>query len=170
MQSRQLVQGPQRTFVVVFDKGEELKEGLTSFARASRMFAARISGVGAFHSCTLGYFNRENMGYDNIELPEQVEVLSLDGDIAAKDGEPEVHAHVVVGKRDGSAWGGHLLRADVWPTLEVMLVEAPAHLRRVMDDETGLALIALDRTTSGPSREGEGDGTSAAEAHSRSVR
>jgi predicted DNA-binding protein with PD1-like motif len=76
-----------------------------------------------------------------IPIEEQVEVLSLVGDIALKDGAPQVHAHVVVGKSDGSAHGGHIIQADVWPTLEVVLIESPKHLRRKTDLETGLALI-----------------------------
>ena len=70
-----------------------------------------------------------------------MEVLSLIGDIALKDGMPQIHAHVVVGKADGSAHGGHILEARVWPTLEVILTESPDHLCRKVDPETGLALI-----------------------------
>lgn len=55
-----------------------------------------------------------------------------------------MHAHVVVGKSDGSAHGGHLLEAYVRPTLEVVLVESPAHLRRRPDRDSGLALIDLN--------------------------
>jgi predicted DNA-binding protein with PD1-like motif len=76
-----------------------------------------------------------------IDVREQVEVLSLLGDVAVEAGEPRVHAHVVLGRSDGSAVGGHLLEAHVWPTLEVVLDEAPAHLRKRSDTETGLALI-----------------------------
>jgi predicted DNA-binding protein with PD1-like motif len=65
--------------------------------------------------------------------------VTLEGDV------PKVHAHVVVGKRDGTAHGGHLLGARVRPTLEVMLTEAPAHLRRSFDPKSGLALIDVDR-------------------------
>ena len=69
-----------------------------------------------------------------------MEVLSLAGDIAlGEDGEPKVHAHVVVGK----AHGGHLLEAHVWPALEVVLVQPPHELRKRVDPETGLALISL---------------------------
>jgi len=75
---------------------------------------------------------------------EQVEVLSLVGDIALKDNMPQVHAHAVVGKSDGTAHGGHVIEAHVWPTLEVILTESPKHLRRKTDSETGLALIDLD--------------------------
>jgi predicted DNA-binding protein with PD1-like motif len=66
------------------------------------------------------------------------------GDIArGEHGEPKVHAHVVVGTSEGEARGGHLLEGQVRPTLEVMLVESPAELRRRTDRETGLALIDL---------------------------
>ncbi|HYM64002.1 MAG TPA: DUF296 domain-containing protein, partial [Gaiellaceae bacterium] len=78
-----------------------------------------------------------------IPLEEQVEVLSLIGDIAEHEGQPKVHAHVVVGRRDGRTRGGHLLEAHVWPTLELMLEESPEHLRRRIDEETGLPLIVL---------------------------
>src|SRR5919106_1187106 len=73
-------------------------------------------------------------------LREQVEVLSLLGNVAVHEGKPAVHAHVVVGKRDGTAHGGHLLEAHVRPTLEVIVVESPKHLYRERDDETGLPL------------------------------
>ena len=90
---------------------------------------------------TLGYFDRKARDYKKIPLREQVEVLSLIGDVALDRGEPKVHAHVVVGRADGEARGGHLLEACVWPTLEVVLTESPRHLRKRHDPETGLALI-----------------------------
>ena len=74
---------------------------------------------------------------------EQVEVLSLIGDVALDGEEPTLHAHVVVGRADGTAHGGHLLAARVWPTLEVMLAESPRHLHRRRDPDTALALIRL---------------------------
>src|ERR671922_45714 len=86
----------------------------------------------------------ERTEYKRIALREQVEVLTLAGDVAVKDTDPQVHAHVVVGKADGTAWGGHLLEAHVWPTLEVVLVESPAELRRALDEETQLPLIRID--------------------------
>jgi len=60
-----------------------------------------------------------------------------------KDGEPMLHAHVVVGKIDGTAHGGHFLQGRVWPTLEMIVSEMPIHLRRKHDEETGLPLIDL---------------------------
>ncbi len=131
-----------RTFVLVFDKGDEAKAGLTSLSQEHRISAAQITAVGAFSHAVLGYFDRDQKKYLPIPVEEQVEVLSLIGDVALKpDGSPEVHAHVVAGRRNGSTVGGHLLEGHVWPTLEVVLTEAPTHLRKRHDPETGLALI-----------------------------
>ena len=68
-------------------------------------------------------------------------MLSLVGDVAIEGLAPKVHAHVVVGKRDGTAHGGHLLEARVRPTLEVILIQSPGYLRRRFDDRSKLALI-----------------------------
>jgi uncharacterized protein len=94
----------------------------------------------------LGYFDWERKEYKRIPVTEQVEVVSLVGDVALDPkGEPSLHAHVVLGRSDGSTLGGHLLEAQVRPTLEVVINESPAHLRKRKDPESGLALIDLDR-------------------------
>jgi predicted DNA-binding protein with PD1-like motif len=72
-----------------------------------------------------------------------VEVLSFAGNIAETDGNPELHAHVVIGKRDGTAHGGHFLNGRVWPTSEMIVAETPAHFHRRQDEDTGLPLIDL---------------------------
>ena len=130
-------------YLVVFDKGDEVVESLLEFARQAQVTAASFTAIGAFSGVTLGFFERERKDYKRIPLDEQVEVLTLAGDIAVKNGEPQVHAHVVVGKPDGSAWGGHLLAGYVWPTLELVLVESPTEFHRTLDEETGLPLITL---------------------------
>ena len=133
----------QKTFALVLDRGDEVVAELTAFAKAENMAAAHFTAIGAFSAVTLGYFDRASKQYLKIPVREQVEVLSLIGDIAiAKEG-PQVHAHVVIGGRDGAARGGHLLDGRVWPTLEVILVESPRHLHRRHDADTGLALIAV---------------------------
>ena len=135
--------GDERRYVLVFDKGDEVVESLLEFARQAHLSAASFTAIGAFSGVTLGFFERERKDYKRIPLDEQVEVLTLAGDIAVKEGDPQLHAHVVVGKSDGSAWGGHLLAGHVWPTLELVLVESSTELRRTLDEETGLPLITL---------------------------
>jgi predicted DNA-binding protein with PD1-like motif len=76
---------------------------------------------------------------------EQTEVLALVGDVTLDEaGGRKVHAHVVLGKRDGAACGGHLLAAKVRPTLEVIFTESPGYLQRQHDPTSGLALIRID--------------------------
>lgn len=143
MRSNLLHNGGEKTWVVIFDKGDEVVSGLTRFAEEQRLGGSRFTAIGAFSDVSLGYFDRERKDYEKIPVNEQVEVLVLAGDIALRDGRPQVHAHVVIGKADGTAHGGHLLEAHVWPTLELILVESPRHLQREFDAETGLALIRL---------------------------
>src|SRR5206468_10133369 len=97
-----------------------------------------------FNDVVLGFFQLARKEYKKIPIHEQVEVLSLAGDVSLKDEMPSIHAHVVVGKSDGTAHGGHLIEAHVFPTLELILVESPKYLTRRFDKETGFALINLD--------------------------
>ena len=143
MKSKLLSDEGERTFAIVFATGDEVAGGLLKFAEENHLSASHFTAIGAFERVTLGYFDWQQKDYRRIPLLEQVEVLSLIGDIALADGKPKVHAHVVVGKADGTAHGGHLLEAHVRPTLEVVLVESPGHLRRSLDRDSGLALIDL---------------------------
>ncbi|MGH7098039.1 MAG: PPC domain-containing DNA-binding protein [Stellaceae bacterium] len=144
MRSRLLNEGEERSFVLVFDTGDEVLSGLGGFARKHRIAAAEFTGIGAFSGVALGYFDWQRKEYRRIPIAEQVEVVSLLGNIACgEDGEPMLHPHIVVAKADGSAHGGHLLEGRVRPTLELVVTEAPAHLQRRHDPQSGLALIRL---------------------------
>lgn len=141
MQAKAINTGSERTIALVFQHGDQVVATLERYAAEQKLDAARFTAIGAFERATLGYFDWQRKDYDRIEVDEQVEVLSLVGDVALDQGRPKLHAHAVLGRRDGSTVGGHLLEATVRPTLEVMLVESPGQLRRVHDPESGLALI-----------------------------
>jgi len=134
----------QKTYALIFETGDEVMSNLLQFASENRLGGSHFTAIGAFQDVTLGYFDWEKKDYLRIPVREQVEVLSLVGDVALDEGgKPKVHAHLVVGRSDGSTRGGHLLEGHVRPTLEVTLVESPAHLHRRHDPESGLALIRL---------------------------
>jgi predicted DNA-binding protein with PD1-like motif len=134
----------EKTFVLVFDTGDEVISDLTRFAKEHQLKAAQFAGIGACLRVTLGFFEIERKDYRKIEINEQVEVMSLLGNISvSENSEPKVHGHMVVGKLDGTAYGGHLLEAHVRPTLELFLVEHPGQLQRKMNEQFGLALIEL---------------------------
>jgi predicted DNA-binding protein with PD1-like motif len=131
-----------RTIVAILETGEGVKESLGRLAEEERISAASLSAIGAFSEATIRYFAWERKEYEPIAVKEQVEVASLNGDIAlGEDGKPVLHIHVVLGRRDGSALAGDLGDARVRPTLEVIITEAPGHLHRKEDPETGLPLI-----------------------------
>ena len=141
MKAKLVHEAEQKTFVLIFDKEDEFVQTLTQFAKDNKLDASHFTAIGAFRRALLGFFDREKKDYAKIPINEQVEVLSLIGDIALDGEDPKIHAHVVVGKADGTAHGGHIIEARVWPTLEVVLTESPKYLRRNVDRETGLALI-----------------------------
>lgn len=134
----------ERTFVLVLDAGEEAFVTITRFAAQEGLSAASLTALGAFSKATIGWFDLAAKNYRKIPVDQQCEVLSALGDIAiGDDGKPSLHLHVVLGMSDGSTRGGHLIQGFVRPTLEVTLVETPAHLRRRQRPELGIALIDL---------------------------
>ncbi len=146
MQHRLIEPDPQ-VFVLIFEPGDDPIAVLAEFAKEHAITGASLSGIGAFSQAMLGYFDVTRESYIDIPITEQVEVLSFSGDIAMNGDQPMVHIHTTVGFRDGSMKGGHLQFARVRPTLEVVLTETRATLRRSFDPASGLALIDLDRTT-----------------------
>jgi uncharacterized protein len=134
------------TYVAVCDPGDEAVSALTEFARTERLEAAQITAVGAFERAVVGWFDRVDKGYRRIPVHEQCELLSLVGDVAEGHDGPILHVHAVLGLSDGTTRGGHLLEGHVFPTLEAIVTETPAELRKVMRPDIGIALIDLDRS------------------------
>ena len=109
---------------------------LRAFAEEHGVRGASFVALGAFRSATVAYWNPATKEYEHIAVDEQVEVLSLVGNIGSK-----IHAHVTLARRDGSAIGGHLIAATVFPTLEMTVTVYDEAIERGTDEETGLSLI-----------------------------
>lgn len=143
MRSKLVAENP-RTFVVILDTVDEILSSLESVAQTQHLAASSFKAIGALSEVELGWFNWETKRYQTaVKLKEQVELLSLIGDIALKDGKPQIHAHLVVGRKDGTAHGGHLQSAIVRPTCEIVITESPQRLQKEIDPESGIALIRL---------------------------
>lgn len=157
MQSMRLAAGSSTRFAVVLDEGDEIAESLETFAREESLDGASFTAIGAVSEAMLGFFDPGIRDYVGIPVGEQAEVLSLVGDItradpdaASTDGSARtVHGHMVLGLSDGRTVGGHLLSGRVRPTLEIIVTETPAEMRRTYRADVGLALI-----DPGASREG----------------
>ncbi|MGZ5095908.1 MAG: PPC domain-containing DNA-binding protein, partial [Burkholderiales bacterium] len=96
MRTKVLNERGETTYAVVFETGEEVVSGLTRFAERQNLTASRITAIGAFSDAVLGYFDWDTKDYQRIPVREQVEVVSLIGDVALDGTHPKVHAHVVL--------------------------------------------------------------------------
>ena len=143
LQSKLLHRDGGATYVLVFDPGDEVISGRTAFAKDHGRDASDFTALGAFSSALLGFFDVEQKEYQKIPINEQVEVLTLAGNVTLDKQEPKVHAHAVLGCADGMTRGGHLLEGHARPTLERVLTEAAVQLRRRFNASAGLALIDL---------------------------
>jgi hypothetical protein len=135
--------GQPRTWALIFGKGDEVMSGLTDWAKRERIQGAHLTAIGAFSSALFGWFDKDHKAYRNIPVDQQVECISLIGDIGLVDGNPVLHVHGCVGHPDGLVKGGHLLNAVTWPTLEVFASETGVPLHKRKDDETDLELFTL---------------------------
>lgn len=130
-------------FVIRFEDGEVFPDRLLSFLEAQSIRGGSLSGLGAFSESVVAFFDTEAREYRDIELNEQLEVLALVGNVAVFQGAPLVHAHVMLGRPDGTALGGHLRRATVRPTLEIFLHVLSRPLQRALDPRYGLPALDL---------------------------
>jgi predicted DNA-binding protein with PD1-like motif len=133
--------GGAKTYLLVFRTGQEVMKGLVAFARKHKLVAGHLTGIGAVSGAVIGYFDPQTKTYLRHHEKGQAEVLSLTGNLALDDNEPFFHIHVALGRRDGSARGGHLFEATARPTVELVLTAYPRPVRRKTDPETGLPLL-----------------------------
>lgn len=130
-----------KEYVLVFAKGDEVLSGITDFAAQQHVAAARFTAIGALNEVTLGWFDPQHKLYKPNNIHQQMEMVSLIGDIAVYNGNPVVHAHCGVALQDGSMQGGHLFKAVTNPTVELFMTVFNTPLEKAVDKETGLKLI-----------------------------
>ena len=133
--------GDVRTYLLVFHTGQEVMSGLRAFARKHNLVAGHVTGIGAVRDAVIGYFDPEKKTYLKLHETEQLEVLSLTGNLALDNDAPFYHIHVALGRRDGSARGGHLFEATVRPTVELVLTTYRKPVRRKIDPDWGVDLL-----------------------------
>ena len=131
----------EKVYAIVFLKGDEVLSGLTDFAAKYGVSDAHFTGIGAVSSVTTAWLDLDKKMYHPTVTHQQVEVLSLTGDIAAFNGKPIVHMHAILGRRDGSTVGGHVWELNANPTVEVFLTANTAPLAKRPDPSSGIKLI-----------------------------
>src|SRR5437879_10739384 len=135
--------GDAKTYLLVFHTGQEVMKGLLAFARKNKLVAGHLTGIGAVSDAVIGYFDPQTKTYLRNHEKGQAELLSLTGNLALVEGEPFFHVHVALGRRDGSARGGHLFEATIRPTVELVLTAYPKPVRRKTDRDSGAELLDI---------------------------
>ena len=134
--------GDGRFYLVRLDRGEEVIRSLADFVTRHELGGGSINGIGAVENTELGYFDLHSRQYDRRTFEQEMELISLTGNIAWADGEPVIHAHAVLGGADYGTVGGHLFSATIAVTGELYVTVLPdQRIERALDERTGLKLI-----------------------------
>jgi uncharacterized protein len=133
-----------KEYALVLARGDEVMTALSNFARTEQVAAASFTAIGAVRGAEVGWFDFEKQQYKAMRHDDQLEVLALVGDIGVgADGQATVHAHATLGRESGRAFGGHLIAATVWPTLEVFVTTYPRALKKQQDPKDDVELFQL---------------------------
>lgn len=132
-----------RKFLLIFDPGDSFLQPMIEFVRQNQIGGASFTGLGALSEATLAWFDPADGQYKPFHVAEQVECASMVGNISWMNDKPFIHAHCVLGKRDGKCLSGHVKDLKALPTLEVTLEEHGVRLERRKRPDTGFALIDL---------------------------
>jgi predicted DNA-binding protein with PD1-like motif len=125
------------------ESGEHVAATLVDWLTAQDIGYAAMTGLGAVRSATVSYWNAETKQYESHDLHDQMEVVSLVGNVTIKEGKPFPHIHVALGRRDLSLVGGHFNDAIVHPTLELWLRPESEPVHRALDEACGLYVMQL---------------------------
>jgi len=134
-----------KTIIARLDPGEDILETLEDLVMENNVRAGHLMLIGAISGATLGYFDIHKKEYKSFTISEDLEVTSCSGNIAfTEDGTPVVHAHMVVGDKNGKSYSGHLMKGcKVSVTIEVVLTVLDGELSRAADSRFGLNLLKL---------------------------
>ncbi len=129
------------TLVVRLDPGEEIVEQLLAVAAQEKIHLAEINGLGAVREFTAGVFRLAEKQFQGNEFRGEFEIVSLTGTLTEQDGKPYAHLHMSAGDREGRVFGGHLSRAVISATGEVVVRVLDGRVGRRFDQEIGLNLF-----------------------------
>ncbi len=130
-----------RTLLASLPHGRDLAEALQDIIRQESITLGVFTLIGAVRCASFGYYDQRGKAYKHISRDIPCEIASCSGNISMKEGSPMVHAHILFGAGDGSAFGGHLMSPTTIFAAELHLTELEGEppVRRY-DEATGLML------------------------------
>ena len=121
--------------------GARIPDDILGIAKREKVATARVEAIGGVEELRLAYFNRRMKRYEEHDFKEFLEVTGILGNITLKEGKPFLHIHGTFGRRDLSTLAGHVMKAKVFPLLEVVITPTKNRALRRFDDELGLNVI-----------------------------
>jgi len=134
---------PASRYLLVLDRDEELVSTVTAFLAERGIMGGTVTGIGALKNHTLGFFDIESQEYLKRTFEENMELGNLTGTIGSVDGKPFLHAHATVCGPELIAFTGHLFKAEVAVTAELIVTDFETDLPRTLDEDFGLNLFRV---------------------------
>ena len=131
----------ENTIIARIDKGEEVLEKIKEIALNEKIKLANINALGATNDFTVGVFKTEEKKYYANEFKGDFEIVSLTGTINTMNDEFYTHIHMSAGNEKGEVFGGHLNRAVISATCELVINIINGNVDRAFDEEIGLNLM-----------------------------
>lgn len=131
------------SYIVHVEKGEKVVESLTNFCKQNNIYSAQLAGIGAVKNIDIGAYDIDTKDYIHRVFDEILELLSFQGNIALKDGEPFLHAHITLGNHDMEVFGGHLFEMEVAAVGEFIIHDFQNETHRKLNEDIGLATLSL---------------------------
>ena len=130
-----------QTYIVRMDPGEEILEQVKALSLQENIHLASVQALGAVNDFTVGVFKTDEKKYYANSFHGSYEIVSLTGTINTMDGEFYCHLHMSAGDDKGHVFGGHLNRAVVSATCEMVVTEIDGSVDRAFSPEVGLNLF-----------------------------
>ena len=130
-------------YFIRIDKEEEIVSILTEFCNERSIKLGRISAIGAVNEIEIGIFDPIKKEYHSNTIKGTFEILSIAGNITSNKDQPYLHMHIMLSDSEYNAFGGHLNKAVVSATCEVIIEEFDGKLDRHFDENSGLNLIEI---------------------------
>ncbi len=129
------------TIIARLDKGEEILEQVKAIALQEHITLATVQALGAINELTVGVFYTDEKEYHANEFTGHFEIVSLNGTINTMDGNFYCHLHMSAGNEKGQVFGGHLNRAIISATCEMVITILDGTVDRKFDPDIGLNLF-----------------------------
>jgi predicted DNA-binding protein with PD1-like motif len=131
-------------YLIKLKRGEKIHESMVEFCKKMKKFGGWFFGLGTLAEAELGFFSFSKKEYKKIKLKNNMELVSLIGNIALAEKDFVVHSHCVLADKNFKVFGGHLFEAKVLATCEIIFIPFDRKVERILDKTLNLKVLKLD--------------------------